>query len=38
MKEEDFEELKKWLTEHGYYVGNSSVAKSLMKLVNYYDD
>ena len=38
MKEEDIEELKKWLAEHGYYVGNSSVAKSLRKLADYYAD
>ena len=38
MKEEDIEEFKKWLREHGYYVGSSSVAEALRKLADYYDD
>lgn len=38
MKEEDYEELKEWLVKHRYYVGNSSVAKSLRKLADEWDD
>ena len=38
MSEKDIEELKKWLVNHGYYVGNSDVAKSLRELANYWDD
>lgn len=38
MKEEDIKELKHWLVEHGYYVGDSSVANSLRKLADYWDD
>jgi hypothetical protein len=38
MKEEDIKELKHWLVEHGYYVGDSSVAESLHKLADYWDD
>ena len=38
MKEEDIKELKAWLVEHGYYVGDSSVANSLRELADYWDD
>lgn len=38
MKEEDIKELKKWLVDHHYYVGNSDVAKSLRELADYFDD
>ncbi len=38
MKKEDIEALKIWLKEHGYYVGNSSVAESLRKLADDWDD
>ena len=38
MKETDIEELKKWMLEHGYYVGSSGVAETLRKLAEYYDD
>ena len=38
MKEEDIEALKHWLVGHGYYVGDSSVAESLHKLADYWDD
>lgn len=38
MKEEDYKELKKWLVEHKYYVGNTDVAKSLRKLADEWDD
>jgi len=38
MKEEDIKELKTWLVEHGYYVGDSAVAESLRKLADYWDD
>ena len=38
MKKEDIEALKDWLVEHGYYVGNSEVAKSLRELASYWDD
>ena len=34
MKKEDIEALKTWLKEHGYYVGNSAVAKSLREMEN----
>lgn len=38
MKEEDIKALKKWLVEHGYYVGDSAVAESLRKIANEWDD
>lgn len=38
MKEEDIKALKEWLVEHGYYVGDSAVAKSLHELADYWDD
>ena len=38
MKEKDIEDLKEWLVSRGYYVGNSSVAKSLRDIANYWDD
>lgn len=38
MKEEDIKALKKWLVEHGYYVGDSGVAESLRKIANEWDD
>lgn len=38
MTQEDIELLKEWLVEHGYYVGNSDVAKSLRGLADYWDD
>lgn len=38
MKEEDYKELKKWLVEHNYYVGNSEVAESLRKLADEWED
>lgn len=38
MKEEDIKALKKWLVEHGYYVGDSSVAKSLRQITDDWDD
>lgn len=38
MNEKDIEELKKWLCDRGYYVGNSDVAKSLRKLADEFDD
>lgn len=38
MKKEDIEALKKWLVEHGYYVGSSAVAKSLRQLADEWDD
>lgn len=38
MNEKNIEELKKWLCDHGYYVGNSEVAKSLRKLADEFDD
>lgn len=38
MKSEDIEELKEWLVEHNYYVGNSEVAESLRKLADYWSD
>ncbi len=38
MKETDIKELRKWLVEHGYYVGDSSVAKSLRELADQWDD
>jgi hypothetical protein len=38
MKEEDIKALRKWLVEHGYYVGDSAVAESLRKLADAWDD
>lgn len=38
MKETDIKELKLWLIDHGYYVGDSSVADSLRKLADEWDD
>lgn len=38
MKEQDIKELKLWLHDHSYYVGDSSVADSLRKLADEYDD
>lgn len=38
MKGEDIKALKKWLVEHGYYVGDSSVAKSLRQIADNWDD
>lgn len=38
MNEKDIEELKKWLYDHCYYVGNSEVAKSLRELADLWDD
>ena len=38
MKKEDIEALKKWLVEHGYYVGDSSVAESLRHIADDWDD
>ena len=38
MNEKDIEALKEWLVEHGYYVGNSEVAKSLRELAEWMDD
>ena len=38
MNEKNIEELKQWLVDHGYYVGNSEVARSLRKLADYWDD
>lgn len=37
MKEEDIKELKEWLVDHEYYVGNSNVAMSLRKLADEWD-
>lgn len=38
MEEKDIQALKKWLVKHGYYVGNSEVAKSLRELADCWDD
>ena len=38
MDKKDIEALKEWLVEHGYYVGNSEVARSLRKLADDWDD
>ena len=38
MEEKDIKELKKWLIEHKYYVGDSAVAESLRKLADNWDD
>ncbi len=38
MKEKDIELLKLWLYDHGYFVGNSKVAKSLRELADLFDD
>ena len=37
-EEDDIEALKVWLVEHGYYVGDSSVAKSLRDIADSWDD
>lgn len=38
MKQEDILALVDWLTDHGYYIGNSEVAKSLRQLADDWDD
>lgn len=38
MKETDIKELKKWLADHGYYVGDSAVANALRELADQWDD
>ena len=38
MKETDIKELKKWLVDHGYYVGDSAVANALRELADQWDD
>lgn len=38
MNKKDIEQLKLWLYDHGYFVGNSAVAKSLRELADWYDD
>ncbi len=38
MKEIDYEALRNWLVEHGYYVGNHKVAEALRKLADMWDD
>ena len=38
MNKKDIEELKQWLCDHGYYVGNSEVVKSLRELADWMDD
>ena len=38
MNEKDIEELKLWLYDHGYFVGNSEVAKSLREVADWIDD
>lgn len=38
MKPEDILALRQWLTEHGYYVGDSEVSKSLRQLADMWDD
>lgn len=38
MREEDYKELKQWLVDHKYFVGNSEVAESLRKLADEWDD
>lgn len=38
MIEQDYTELKQWLIDHEYYVGNSEVAKALRKLADEWDD
>jgi hypothetical protein len=38
MKKEDIEALKSWLVEHGYYVGDGTVAESLRHIANEWDD
>lgn len=38
MKEQDIETLIQWLVDHGYYLGDSAVAKSLHELADYWDD
>ena len=38
MKKEDIDALINWLTEHGYYVGNTAVAESLREIADYWED
>lgn len=38
MRDRDIEELKLWLVEHGYHIGNSKVAESLRELADLWDD
>ena len=38
MSERDIQELKQWLVDHKYYIGNSDVSKSLRELADYWDD
>ena len=38
MNERDIEQLKLWLIDHGYFVGNSAVAKSLREVADWIDD
>ena len=38
MKEEDFKDLRNWLVDHGYYIGNHEVAEALKKLADAWDD
>ena len=38
MRKEDIEALRTWLVDHGYYIGNSTVAKSLRELADQWDD
>ena len=38
MRDYDFDYLKLWLEQKGYCVGDSSVAKSLRELADYFDD
>jgi len=38
MKPEDILALRQWLIEHGYYVGDSEVSKSLRQLADMWDD
>lgn len=38
MNKKDTELLKLWLYDHGYFIGNSEVAKSLRELADLFDD
>ena len=38
MLDSDMRELELWLTDHGYFVGNSEVAKKLRELADWMDD
>ena len=38
MRERDIEQLKLWLNDHGYFIGDSEVAKSLRELADLFDD